>query len=72
VIGTTIPPMQRVYVGSTRVLSTLLVVLGLVLVVSSLARGGGPAALGVLVGAGMTLGGLGRLWLLRGAGDDAR
>jgi hypothetical protein len=64
--------MQRLYIGSTRVLSVLLVVLGLVLVGSALARGGGPVALGVLVGVGMTLAGLARLWLLRGVGDDPR
>jgi hypothetical protein len=66
VIGTTIPAMQRLYIGSTRLLSVLLVVLGLALIVSALARGGGPAALGVLVGIGLTLAGLARLWLLRG------
>jgi hypothetical protein len=71
-IDTTISAMQRLYIGSTRVLSVLLVVLGVALVASALARGGGPVALGVLVGAGMTLGGLGRLWLLRGVSDDSR
>jgi hypothetical protein len=64
--------MERVYFGSTRVLSGLLVVLGLVLVVLALVRGGGPMALGVLVGVGMTLAGAGRLWLLRGVRDDTR
>jgi hypothetical protein len=71
-IGTTISEMQRLYLGSTRALSVLLVVLGLVLVGLALARGGGPVALGVLVGVGMTLSGLARLWLLRGIRDDAR
>jgi hypothetical protein len=64
--------MERVYFGSTRLLSALLVVLGPVLVVLALARGGGPTALGVLVGVGMTLAGAGRLWLLRGVRDDPR
>jgi hypothetical protein len=64
--------MERVYFGSTRVLSGLLVVLGLVLIVLALVRGGGPMALGVLVGVGMTLAGAGRLWLLRGVRDDPR
>jgi hypothetical protein len=64
--------MERVYFGSTRVLSGLLVVLGLVLIGLALARGGGPTALGVLVGVGMTLAGAGRLWLLRGVRDDPR
>jgi hypothetical protein len=58
--------MQRLYVGSTRVLSVLLVLLGLALIVSALVRGGGALALGVVVGTGLALGGAGRLWLMRG------
>jgi hypothetical protein len=64
--------MERVYFGSTKVLSALLVVLGPVLIGLALARGGGPTALGVLVGVGMTLAGAGRLWLLRGVRDGPR
>jgi hypothetical protein len=71
-IGSTIPAMERLYLGSTRLLSGLLVVLGLVLIGSAIARGGGPAALGVLVGIGMTLAGLARLWLLRGFRGNSR
>jgi len=58
--------MQRAYLGSTRALSLLLVLLGVVLIVSALVRGGGALALGVVVGTGLTLAGVGRLWLLRG------
>jgi hypothetical protein len=58
--------MQRAYIGSTRALSFLLILLGLVLIVSALARGGGVLAVGVLIGACFTLAGAGRLWLLRG------
>jgi hypothetical protein len=50
----------------------LMVLLGLVLVVSALARGGGALALGVVVGVGLTLGGATRLWLMRGVGDESR
>jgi hypothetical protein len=59
--------MQRAYSGSTLILNAVLVLLGLTLIVSTLARGGGPLALGVL--AGLCLGGLGagRLWLVLGA-----
>jgi hypothetical protein len=64
--------MQRLYTGSTRALSMLMVLLGLVLVVSALARGGGALALGVVVGVGLTLGGATRLWLMRGVGDESR
>ncbi|MGH2802142.1 MAG: hypothetical protein ACRDL4_03735 [Thermoleophilaceae bacterium] len=64
--------MQRAYIGSSRVLSLLLVLLGLALIVSALARGGGALALGVVVGAGFMLAGAGRLWLLRGVRGEPR
>ena len=64
--------MQRAYMGSTRALSVLLILLGLVLIVSALARGGGVLAVGVLVGACFTLAGAGRLWLLRGLRGEPR
>ena len=64
--------MQRAYMGSTRALSFLLILLGLVLIVSALARGGGVLAVGVLVGACFTLAGAGRLWLLRGLRGEPR
>ena len=64
--------MQRAYIGSTRVLSLLLLLLGLVLIVSTLARGGGVAAFGVLVGACFMLAGAARLWLLRGVRGEPR
>jgi hypothetical protein len=64
--------MQRAYIGSTRALSLLLIVLGLVLIASALARGGGVLAIGVLVGVCFTLAGAGRLWLLRGVRGEPR
>ena len=64
--------MQRAYMGSTRALSVLLILLGVVLIVSALARGGGVLAVGVLVGACFTLAGAGRLWLLRGLRGEPR
>jgi hypothetical protein len=64
--------MQRAYIGSTRILSLLVLLLGLVLIVSTLARGGGVAALGVVVGACFVLAGAGRLWLLRGVRGEPR
>ena len=64
--------MQRAYIGSTRALSVLLVLLGLILIVSALVRGGGLLALGVVVGAGFALAGAGRLWLLRGVRGEPR
>ena len=51
---------------STRILSTALLVLGVAMIVSALARGGGALALGVVLGTMLTLIGAGRLWLARG------
>jgi hypothetical protein len=64
--------MQRAYIGSARVLSLLLLLLGLVLIVSTLARGGGVAAVGVLIGVCFVLAGAGRLWLARGVRGEPR
>jgi hypothetical protein len=48
------------------VLSGLLLIVGLAMVVSALARGGGALALGVVLGTMLALLGAGRLWLARG------
>ena len=64
--------MQRAYIGSTRALSVLLIVLGIALVASSLARGGGVLALGVVIGVCFALTGAARLWLLRGVRGEPR
>jgi hypothetical protein len=64
--------MQRAYFGSIRAFSLLLILLGLLMMGSALARGGGVLALGVLVGAAFTVAGAGRLWLLRGARGEPR
>ena len=64
--------MQRLYLGSTLALSVLLLVLGIVLIVSALARGGGALALGVVVGIGLALAGGARLWLLRSTRGEPR
>jgi hypothetical protein len=44
----------------------LLLVIGLAMIVSALARGGGAFALGVVLGTLLALPGAGRLWLTRG------
>jgi hypothetical protein len=63
--------MQRVYIRATLALSVLMLLLGVALIVSTVLRGGEVLALGVLVGAALTLAGSGRLWLLRAArGED--
>jgi hypothetical protein len=58
--------VQRAYLASTRALSATLLLLGLAMAISALARGGGPLALGVVLGTMLALLGAGRLWLARG------
>jgi hypothetical protein len=57
--------VQRAYLVSTRVLSALLVVIGIAMVATALARGGGALAVGVVFGTLLALLGAGRLWLAR-------
>jgi hypothetical protein len=58
--------LQRAYYHSTRALGAVVCVLGLVMVVTTLARGGGPLAMGVIVGAGLAAFGAGRVYLAGG------
>jgi len=58
--------VQRAYIASTRTLSALLLILGVAMVVTALARGGGALAIGVVVGVLFALLGAARLWLARG------
>jgi hypothetical protein len=60
--------VRTAYGISTRVLSTLLLVVGVAMVVSALARGGGALALGVVLGTMLALLGAGRLWLASARG----
>jgi len=47
-------------------MSALILIVGLAMIVSALARGGGALALGVVLGVMLALLGAGRLWLARG------
>jgi hypothetical protein len=58
------------YVTSQRALSLLLCVVGVAMVVSTLARGGGPLALGVVVGVLFAALGAARFWLARSVEAD--
>jgi hypothetical protein len=49
-------------------MSALMVVIGIVLLVSTIARGGGPLAIGVLLGLLFVAAGAGRFYLARGNG----
>jgi hypothetical protein len=59
------PEPRQLHRASTRVLSVLMVLVGLALVVSTLARGGGPLAVGLVVGVLFCGVGAGRIWLER-------
>jgi hypothetical protein len=60
--------VRTAYGASTRILGALLVVIGVAMVVSALARGGGVLALGVVLGTMLALLGAGRLWLASARG----
>ena len=61
------PSPRQVHRASTRVLSGAMLVIGVVLVVTTVARGGGPLAVGVVVGLLFCAVGAGRLWTERDA-----
>ena len=54
---------ERIYRGSVRLLSLVFVALGLMLLVSTLVRGGGALSIGVLLGIAFLAVGVGRLWI---------
>jgi len=56
---------RQVYRGGTLVLSMLMMVVGVALLVSTLARGGGPLAVGNLFGLLFIAAGVARIVLLR-------
>jgi hypothetical protein len=61
--------MSRAYMESAKVLSVVLVVLGAAMVVTTLARGGGPLSLGLLLGLAFAALGVGRLRLAKALGS---
>ena len=54
---------ERVYRGAVRAFSLTFVAIGLLVLVVTLANGGGPASLGFLMGIAFLLVGVGRLWI---------
>jgi hypothetical protein len=54
---------ERVYRGAVRLFSLGFVAVGLAVLVVTLAHGGGPADVGVLMGLAFVAVGAGRLWL---------
>ena len=59
--------MERSYRQSTRLLGVLLALLGVAMIATTLARGGGPLAIGVVVGVLFTVLGAARAYLAGGA-----
>jgi hypothetical protein len=54
---------ERVYRGAVRGFSLIFVIVGLVVLAVTLANGGGPASVGVLMGIAFVVVGAGRLWV---------
>ncbi|HXR59818.1 MAG TPA: hypothetical protein VN732_00660 [Solirubrobacterales bacterium] len=54
---------ERLYRGTVRAFSFAFVAIGLVVLVVTLANGGGPASLGFLMGLAFLAIGAGRLWM---------
>ncbi|MGN6253378.1 MAG: hypothetical protein ACTHK6_13025 [Solirubrobacterales bacterium] len=54
---------ERFYRGAVRGFSLVFVVLGLAVLIATLAGGGGPASVGFLMGLAFVAIGVGRLWL---------
>lgn len=63
--------MDRTYRQSVRLVSLLISGVGIALVVSTVARGGGPLALGVIVGVCFVLLGAGRAYLTGGGRPES-
>jgi hypothetical protein len=59
------PAPRDLHRSSTRVLSAAMLLIGVALVVSTIARGGGPLAIGILLGVLFVAAGAGRLYLSR-------
>jgi hypothetical protein len=59
------PEPRNMHRAATRAMSVVMVVLGLAILVSTVARGGGPLAIGVLLGAMFIAAGAGRLYVER-------
>jgi hypothetical protein len=63
---------ERIYRGSVRAFSLVLIALGLVILVSTLVNGGGPLSVGVVLGIAFLAVGGGRLWASARMGSESR
>lgn len=57
------PNPERIYRGSVRAFSIVFIALGLLILISTLANGGGPLSVGTLLGLAFLAVGAGRLWI---------
>jgi hypothetical protein len=63
---------ERIYRGSVRAFSFVLIALGLVILISALVNGGGPLSIGVVLGIAFLVVGAGRLWVSARMGSQDR
>jgi hypothetical protein len=54
---------ERIYRRSVRAFSVIMVAIGIALVATTLANGGGPLAIGFILGIAFVAVGAGRLWI---------
>lgn len=62
------PAPRELHRGATRVMSIAMIVIGVAMIVSTLARGGGALAMGLLLGLLFVAAGAGRIYVARGRG----
>ncbi len=58
-------PLGNVHKNVTQVLSTVMLLLGVAMLISTISRGGGPLSLGVILGVLFIAAGTGRVWIAR-------
>ena len=55
--------IDEMYRGGVRVFASLIIIFGVVILIATLAKGGGPLAVGFMLGLGFIALGAARLWL---------
>jgi hypothetical protein len=60
------PAPRDMHRATTRLFSVVMLVLGVAMIVRTVTMGGGPIAIGVILGTLFILAGAGRLWVARG------
>ena len=60
------PAPRDIHLGATRVMSTVMVAIGVAMIIATLVRGGGALAVGLILGILFVAAGAGRLYVARG------